>query len=169
MRFPFILQSAANDCGLTCLKMIAAYYKPHYTGDFSKQQRRLTKKGISMLGIFNAAKKIGFNCQGVKMGIEELKDKVQRGPAILHCAENHFVVVYKAPIPQRNGMFYVADPARGLKKFKEKEFKAFWIGNNLKRESSEWKKTSSVGYALLLKPLSEFYELAGKEVLSAGE
>src|SRR5262245_23495251 len=124
MSFPFILQAASNDCGPTCLKMLADYYDLHYNPYLLEKKCRLTKNGISMLGIFNASKEIGFNCRGVKLVLDQLKEIVQQAPAILHCAGNHFIVLYKAPKPQKKGTFHVADPARGLIKFQEDEFKA---------------------------------------------
>ena len=114
MRFPFSFQSTFNDCGPTCLKMVAEYYGQSFSLSFLKNKCQIKKAGASMLSISKTAKAIGFYCIGAKMNIEQLKDIVQDGPAILHWAENHFVVVYKTPRPQKQGVFHIADPAKGL-------------------------------------------------------
>ena len=95
MKFPLTLQLGARDCGPACLKMVADYYGQHYAIDFLREKCHITKVGVSMLGISEAAEAIGFHSIGAKMDIEQLKDIVQDTPAILHWDEKHFVVIYK--------------------------------------------------------------------------
>ena len=64
------------------------------------------------------------------MDLEQLKELVQEVPVILHWYEKHFVVVYKCPKPKKKGIFYVADPDRGMVTYKESEFIVFWFGKN---------------------------------------
>ena len=84
-------------------------------------------------------------------------EMVQKGPVILHCRKNHFVIAYKTPAPQRTGYYQIADPAKGLIKLKEKEFIRFWIGElpgNIKAQKSlsSGEINSRMVYALLIKP-----------------
>ena len=148
MKFPHSFQSGKVDCGPACLKMIAAFYQQHYELEFLKKKCRVRKNGVSMHDIFRAGKSLGFHCTGVKMTLDHLKEIVGRAPLILHFNQNHFVVVYKAPKPERNGVYQIADPANGLIKFNEAEFVKYWISKRSKQNRF------STGYALLVEPAS---------------
>lgn len=64
-KFPYYSQLDAMDCGPTCLRMIAKYYGRHYSLERLRQQSFITREGVSMLGISNAAEHIGFRTSGV--------------------------------------------------------------------------------------------------------
>ena len=149
MKFPLSLQNGRNDCGPTCLKMVADYYGQEYAPQFFKKKFRVTKAGVSMLDISKVAKSIGLESTGVKINIEQLKEIVQDIPVIFHYNEMHFVVIYKAPKPQKQGVFCLADPSRGLVTYKEAEFIKYWIGN-------ETKKENGIGCCLLLESTPAF-------------
>lgn len=127
MKIPLTIQTNTNNCGPACLKMVADYYGKFYDLDFLNLKCKLTKRGASMLKLSKAARAIGFECRGVKMGIEQLKEVVQEIPVILHWEKNHFVVVYKTPKPNRKGLFYIADPAKGFKKYQENAILKSWL------------------------------------------
>lgn len=162
MKFPFINQLGARDCGAACLTMIAHHYGQKYALNYVREKCNVTKVGVSLLGISKAAETIGLKCVGKKMNVEQLKETVQEGPAILHWNENHFVVVYKLPKRNRGGTFYLADPGVGLITYKEDEFIEKWIGKHLENVafSSDENKNANqkVGYALLLEPTTSFYK-----------
>ena len=165
MKFPLTLQKGRSDCGPTCLKMIADYYGKDYTLDFLKKGFHVTKAGVSMLDISKVAETIGLESSGVKINIEQLQEIVQDIPVIFHYNENHFVVIYKAPKPQKKGMFYLADPSKGLMKYKTAEFIKFWIGCERKKENgflSNEHFSNAAGCCLLLEPTSSFYNKPGK-------
>ena len=166
MKFPLTIQLGARDCGPACLKMVADYYGQHYAIDYLREKCHITKVGVSMLGISEAAEAIGFHSVGAKMDIEQLKDIVQDGPAILHWDESHFVVVYKTPMPQKTGNFYVADPDKGFVTYKEAEFKERWMYNGKEREAGFSSISyTTAGYTLLLEPTPAFYNQLRKEGL----
>jgi ATP-binding cassette subfamily B protein len=104
--------------------MVTDYYGKHFDLGFLTEKCLLTKKGTSMLKLSRAVKVIGFEGKGVKVTTEKLKEIVQDIPVILHWNRNHFVVVYKAPKPKKNGTFYIADPALGFVKYKSELEKA---------------------------------------------
>jgi len=163
MKFPLTFQRETNDCGPTCLKMIADYYGKDYALDFLKKKCRVTEVGASMLNISKTAEAIGFESTGVKINIEQLKKIVQDIPVIFHINENHFVVIYKAPKPKKQGVFYLADPSQGLVTYKESEFIKYWIGSKKKKESgsgflSNQLIYNSIGYCLLLEPTPAFFK-----------
>ena len=93
-KFPHYQQLDAMDCGATCLRMIAKYYGRLYTAQTLRQRSSITREGVSLLGISDAAESIGMRTMGVKTTLENLeKEKVT--PFIAHWNQNHFVVVYK--------------------------------------------------------------------------
>lgn len=141
MRFPFFLQYDAMDCGPSCLRMIAQYYGRYYTLQSLRQKCHISRDGVSLLGISEAAESIGFKTIGVHIAFKQLKEDLPL-PCIVHWKQRHFVVVYKI----RKDFVYVADPACGLMKLHVQEFLNGWIG---KREEE--------GIALLLEPQPEFY------------
>lgn len=69
-KFPHYLQLDKMDCGPSCLRMIAKYYGKHYTLQTLRQRCFLTREGVSMLGISDAAETIGFRTQGGSYNIE---------------------------------------------------------------------------------------------------
>lgn len=60
-RFPHYLQFDAMDCGPTCLRMIAKYYGKSYSLQTLRDLSYITREGVSMLGISDAAESIGFS------------------------------------------------------------------------------------------------------------
>lgn len=143
--FPHYRQLDAMDCGPTCLRMIAKHYERSYTLQSLRERSFITREGVSMLGISNAAESIGFRTSGVRIAIEQLKKEVVL-PCILHWNQNHFVVLYRV----KNDKFYIADPASKKVVFKEDEFKRCWLST----------KSDGVdtGMVLLLEPGPEFYD-----------
>ena len=180
--FPHYRQLDAMDCGPTCLRMIAKYYGRNYTLQSLREKSFITRAGVSMLGISEAAESIGFRTTGVKITLEQLKKEVPL-PCILHWNQNHFVVLYglsPRPLRKRGSQggykFHIADPATTLVTFTEEEFKRCWLSTRAKdsdippdliiiqRNTSNEPhfsqgKTSDVGTALLLEPGPEFYEM----------
>ena len=92
--FPHYTQLDSMDCGPTCLRMIAKYYGRSYTLQNLREKSFITREGVSMLGISDAAESIGMATQGVRITVEQLIEDVPL-PCILHWNQNHFVVLYK--------------------------------------------------------------------------
>jgi len=92
-KFPHYKQLDAMDCGPTCLRMVAKYYGKSYSLQYLRSQSYITREGVSMLGISEAAENIGFRTKGYRLTWEELRDEVPL-PCIVHWKQRHFVVVY---------------------------------------------------------------------------
>ncbi|MDC6362872.1 MULTISPECIES: peptidase domain-containing ABC transporter [Flavobacteriaceae] len=144
-KFPFFKQAEQKDCGPTCLKMIAK----HYGRDIGIQNLRdwaeTTREGSSLLGLGEAAEKLGFHSIGVKLSYNKLADVPL--PCILHWKEEHFVVLYKI----KKHKTYISDPAYGLINYETEEFIKLWIGSNADINTEE-------GVALLIEPTATFYD-----------
>jgi len=145
-KFPFYKQADSKDCGPTCLKIIAKHYKKPIPIQLLRSLSETTRSGSSLLGISNAAEKLGFRSLGVKITLDQLQEEVPL-PCILHWNKNHYVVLYKIS----RGVFYISDPAHGILKYSKEELLKFWIGNNATETTEE-------GIALLLETTPKFYE-----------
>lgn len=143
--FPHYHQLDSSDCGPTCLRMIAKYYGCSYSIQYLREQAFITREGVSMLGISDAAERIGFRTMGVKITLEQLRTEAPL-PCILHWNQNHFVVLYKI----KNGKYYIADPATQKLVYEESELARCWCST-----VTEGKDT---GAALLFEPGPGFYD-----------
>lgn len=146
--FPHYLQFDAMDCGPTCLRMIAKYYGRNYSLQYLREKSFISREGVSMLGISDAAEAIGFRTSGVRISFEQLINEAQV-PCILHWNQNHFVVLYKIKKRKKNTQLYIADPSAGFATYDEKEFTRCWISTKADNEDK--------GTALLLEPSPDFY------------
>src|SRR5579863_4991355 len=143
MGFKFYKQYDAMDCGPTCLRMIARHHGRTYTQQTMTRLCDINREGVSLLGISEAAEKIGFRSIGVKFNAQELKKTDL--PCMLHWRQYHFVVLYKI----RDRKYYLADPAVGLVSVDEQNFKKSW---------QSYKETQE-GIALILSPSPQFVDM----------
>jgi ABC-type bacteriocin/lantibiotic exporter with double-glycine peptidase domain len=90
--FPFTHQRDAMDCGPSCLQMIAKHYGKHYRLESLRDSCFLSREGVSLLGISEAAEKIGFRTTGVKISFEQRCEAPL--PCIVHWKQQYFAVVY---------------------------------------------------------------------------
>ena len=163
-QFHLYTQFDKMDCGPACLRMIAKHYGKLISLKKLREKSYITREGVSMLGISDAAESIGFNTLGVRLNLEQFINNVPL-PCIAHWKKSHFVVVYniktKRPLFSKNTdncktWFYVADPALGLVKYRADEFKKAWI--------STIKDVEEKGHCLLLEPTPEFYKLQDEKI-----
>ena len=143
--FPFFRQPDSMDCGPTCLRMIAKYYGKNISLQFIRERSQIGKEGTNLLGISEAAEKIGFKTAPVKLKLSTLSRQAML-PCILHWDQTHFIVLYKTT----KGRLMVADPAHGRIRFGRKDFMKRWSNIEDPEEDGE-------GLALLLEPTPEFY------------
>lgn len=155
MAFPFYKQLNVMDCGPTCLRMIAKYFGKHYSTDYLRELTGYSKRGVSLLGLSEAAEKLGFRTSGIQVTYELLEEEATL-PCILHWKRNHFVVLidHKKKGFFRKEYFLIADPAKGIVKIGLDEFIKFW-------QPAKKVDSSSIGSALLLEPTEEFHAAAG--------
>lgn len=131
------------DCGPTCLRMLAKYYGRNYSIQRLRTICQVNRGGVSLLGISEAAEKIGFRTLGVKLTLDQLKNA--QLPCILHWRESHFVILYKV----KKNLFYIADPTLGLTSMTEPAFKKSWFSH----------KEMHSGVSLMLGTTPEFFEV----------
>jgi ATP-binding cassette subfamily B protein len=142
--FPSYKQPDQRDCGPTCLKIIAEYYRKTIPLAKIRSLSETSRQGSSLLYLSNAAEKIGFKTIGVRISYQDLTKNVPL-PCVLHWEDNHYIVVYKV----RKDKVCLSDPARGLIVIRKPDFLRGWIGENADNQE---------GIALLLEPRSAFYQ-----------
>lgn len=147
--FPFYKQHDSMQCGITCLQMICKYYGKEYSLESLSRYCFATTEGVSMLGISEAADKLGLHTICGRVTMEQLPQAPL--PCVLHWSQNHFVVLYQI---NKGKKFYIADPGKRLLTYAEKEFKDHWISTQSKGEEK--------GIAMFIQPTPTFYELSGE-------
>ena len=139
-------QKDSMQCGIACLSMICSHYKKGYSIETLSKYCFATTEGVSLLGISEAANKLGLHTVCGRLSINQLS-QVER-PCILHWNQNHFVVLYKV----KNGKkYYIADPGKGLITYSLEEFRNHWVSTTLGGDEK--------GIAMLLEPTAEFGKL----------
>ncbi len=143
--FPHHRQPHSRDCGATCLRMIAEYYGRFYSIPKLRSLTRQTQEGATLLGISDAAEKIGMHTVGAKLTFNRLIEDIPL-PGIAHWKENHFVVVVEAN--QKEAV--IADPdSDAVVTISKSEFLKGWTGNP--------DDGGQEGIILLMEPTAAFY------------
>lgn len=143
--FPHYHQQESADCGPACLRMIAKYYGRQYSLEMLRERSFITREGVSMLGISDAAEYLGMHTLGVKITFEQLANEAVL-PCILHWNQNHFVVCYGIKKKRFSDDFnvYIADPASQKLCYSKAEFCKCWLSTKVSGQDC--------GTALLLEP-----------------
>jgi ABC-type bacteriocin transporter len=106
-----IKQRDLTDCGAACLCSVAAHHKLNLPVSRVRQLAGTDKQGTNVLGLIEAAEKMGMQARGAR-GNEESLVQIPL-PAIVHLVIreqlHHFVVLYKV---NAGSVFYM-DPAEG--------------------------------------------------------
>jgi ATP-binding cassette, subfamily C, bacteriocin exporter len=110
-RIPKVRQHDITDCGAACLSSVASFYQLQMPIARIRQYASTDKKGTNVLGMIEAAEKLGFQAKGVRGPFESLF-KIPL-PAIAHViikdSLHHYVVIYEVNEKQ----VVIMDPADG--------------------------------------------------------
>jgi len=122
-----IKQRDITDCGAACLGAISSHYKLQLPLSRIRQIAGTDKKGTNILGMVQAAEKLGFTAKGVK-GTKESLTEIPL-PAVAHVIVKeqlyHYVVITKV----KGESITVMDPAYGeYKRMTITEFEKEWTG-----------------------------------------
>jgi len=152
-----IMQHDITDCGAACLASIAAHYGLNFPIARIRQYAFTDKKGTNVLGMIEAAKKLGLEAKGVKGPFECLKDIPK--PAVAHVIVkevlHHFVVIYQVT----DKYVLIMDPGDGkMHKKTHEDFKKEWTGVLVLMRPSETfqkgniRKSNFLSFIELLRP-----------------
>ena len=151
-KFPFYRQLDYRDCGPTCLRMIAKFYGKTFSREFLRDKAGITRMGVTMAGIADAAEAIEMRTLGMRIALESLVNEAPT-PFIASWRQKHFVVVYKTT----KDKIFVADPAQGLLEYSLQDFLQAWTIAQDK-----------TGFVLLLEPNAIFYNLEEDKTKTKG-
>jgi ATP-binding cassette, subfamily B, bacterial len=145
----FTPQHDQMDCGPACLAMVSSYYKKTFPVHYFRENSFISREGVSLLGISEAAKKVGYETFTTKLTVAELIENIETLPCILHWNQNHFVILKKISksIFGSEYYFHIADPAHGIIKLPIDKFEKSWLSDNDK------------GVALFLNPTEDFFKM----------
>lgn len=121
-----VRQHDITDCGAACLASVAAFYHLDMPLARIRQYASTDQKGTNILGLIEAATKLGFSAKGIRGDFESLF-KIPL-PAIAHVIMrelHHYVVIYRST-PE---FIEVMDPGDGqIHQYTHEEFKKIWSG-----------------------------------------
>ena len=122
-----VKQRDITDCGAACLASVVAHYKLQLPVSRIRQYAGTDKRGTNVVGLIEAAEKLGFQAKGVKGPFESLF-KIPL-PAIAHLVLKndlqHYVIIFK--INKKHVVFMDPGDDR-MHTQKHDEFKALWSG-----------------------------------------
>jgi ATP-binding cassette subfamily B protein len=129
--------------------MVAGFHGKKFSIQYLRDRCFITRGGVSLLGISDAAESIGLKTLGTRITFDQLFKEVPL-PCIVHWNQNHFIVVVK--VSKRRVL--VADPALGMVTYTLQEFSKGWI--------SATKDGMDVGLCLIIEPTPEFFLIEGE-------
>jgi ATP-binding cassette, subfamily B, bacterial len=142
-KFPFFKQLDTRDCGPTCLRMIAKHFGKTFSREFLREKASITRTGVTMAGIAEAAEAIEMRTLGMRISLDSLVNEAPT-PFIIPWRQRHFVVVYKTNTTH----LFVADPAQGFLTYTHEDFYKAWTN-----------AADGNGFVLLLAPNTRFFTL----------
>ena len=124
IRRTFVLQQDQADCGVACLLSVMNYHNSNSSLELLRELSGTDKQGTTLLGLYQAANKLGFEAKGMKADIESVS-KIQE-PVILHIIKDkqleHYIVAYG----KKENNFIIGDPAVGIKNISAEELNVLW-------------------------------------------
>lgn len=120
----FIQQHDKSDCGVACLLSLIQFYGGSNNLEKLRELSGTTKQGTTLLGLYQAANKLGFDAQGNEADIQAVID--HKKPLILHVVIEerlqHYVVCYG----YKDDKFIIGDPAKGITTYTKEELETIW-------------------------------------------
>ncbi|WP_336128004.1 peptidase domain-containing ABC transporter [Mesoflavibacter sp. CH_XMU1422-2] len=120
----FTQQHDQSDCGVACLLSLIQFYGGSNHLEKLRELSGTTKQGTTLLGLYQAANKLGFTAQGNEADIQAIID--HKEPLILHVVIEerlqHYVVCYS----YKDDKFIIGDPAKGIITYTKEELETIW-------------------------------------------
>ena len=120
----YVLQENITDCGVACLLFILRYYVGDSTFDNIRYLTNCSKNGINAYDLIEAAKKLGFDSNGIKCDLNYIINSNIKLPVIAHTFINksykHYLIIHN--IDLKKEMIIVFDPGIGFKNYSYNEF-----------------------------------------------
>lgn len=129
-----IKQHDITDCGAACLASISAYYGLNLPIAKIRQMASTDRKGTNVLGLIEAAGKLGFEVKAVKSKLPDGTNNVEPlqkipTPAIAHVIKNGKLLHYEVIYGVKKDKVQIMDPGTGeLDWCKIEDFNKEWTG-----------------------------------------
>ena len=122
MKYPFVQQEGAKDCGVCSLLMILKFYGGSVSKEYLRELSKTTKKGVNASNLKKAAEQCGLEVIGVKGEPATLKttDLPCIAHVVIDSSYSHFLVIYQKN--DKSQQFLIADPATGISRIKYSDF-----------------------------------------------
>jgi ATP-binding cassette subfamily B protein len=132
-KIPIILtQQDQSDCGISCLLSVVRYYEGNNTFEHLRRLSGTNITGTSLLGLYQAAKEVGFTAEGCEADISALIN--HPSPVILHVVIDnqlqHYVVCFGTIEKESEIKFIIGDPAKGIVYLSINELESIWKSKN---------------------------------------
>jgi ATP-binding cassette subfamily B protein len=125
-RYALVRQGDQSDCGAAALATIALHHRRPLGLQQMRELAGTDRVGTNLLGLVQAAERLGFSARAVKGPYEALASVPL--PAVAHVRTEeglgHFVVLHRV----RKGVVVVADPGRGVETLSRDAFCGRWTG-----------------------------------------
>ena len=127
MKYHCIKQHDITDCGAACLATVSKQYGLKLPVSKIREIAGTDKQGTNAYGMVKAAEQLGFTAKGVKGNLDAFFSEFPL-PAIAHVVIDgkllHYVVIHKITKKE----VIIADPGKGIVKYKPEEFFKIWTG-----------------------------------------
>ena len=124
-----VLQQDQSDCGVACLQSLLKYYEGNQSLEKLRELSGTMSQGTTLLGLYEAANKIGFDAEGYSSDISELNK--QNEPVILHVLIENRLQHYVICFGQLNDKYIIGDPALGIVEYTISDLKKVWKSRQL--------------------------------------
>jgi ABC-type bacteriocin/lantibiotic exporter with double-glycine peptidase domain len=125
----FTKQIDQFDCGVACLLSILKYHGGNKSFESLRELSGTSKQGTTLLGLYQAANKIGFIAKGYETDFKYL-NKIEY-PSILHVNFDNKMQHYFIYYGYKNGTYIIGDPGRGIIEYTEEELSEIWKSKSL--------------------------------------
>ncbi|MDR7129064.1 ATP-binding cassette subfamily B protein [Algoriphagus sp. 4150] len=126
-----VAQLGEYACGLACLCTISNYYGAEFSQEKLRDISGTTQSGTTLLGLIQAAQKIGYEAKGFEAEKHHLAEL--SGPAILHVVQDqnweHYIVYFGFAEEKH----WVSDPGVGILGLTDSELAEQWKSGILLR------------------------------------
>ncbi|GIZ14084.1 peptidase domain-containing ABC transporter [Capnocytophaga catalasegens] len=123
-----VLQHDQNDCGVACLLSLIRYYGGNQSLEKLREYSGTTRQGTTLLGLYQAANKVGFTAEGCEADIQSLIN--HPSPTILHVVLEEKLQHYVVCFGYENKKFIIGDPAQGIYELSVEELEKIWISHS---------------------------------------
>lgn len=146
--FPHFYQTGNNDCGHTCIRIIASYY-----GIIPGEDFKITDDQLSIYEIVSSLNSMGVRSKALEIKSSSLLQTLTF-PYLALMNDKHYVIVYE----KSNDHYFISDPKRGNIKVLHQNFEMALFNNQdpfakvvtLERQASHKDEKNTLKYSSLL-------------------